>query len=62
AEQLGGGYALSGWAERTAIESADAVAAVKSSSTDQHREKNTGIRDSGGRAGPERRFGGPPWG
>ncbi|WP_434599402.1 glycogen synthase [Streptomyces sp. A5-4] len=28
AEQLGGGYALSGWAERTAIESADAVVAV----------------------------------
>ncbi|HET6858264.1 MAG TPA: glycogen synthase [Streptomyces sp.] len=28
AEQLGGGYALSGWAERTAIESADAVIAV----------------------------------
>ncbi|NUP38404.1 MAG: glycogen synthase [Streptomyces sp.] len=28
AEQLGGGYALSGWAERTAMESADAVVAV----------------------------------
>ncbi|MFC8666101.1 glycogen synthase [Streptomyces sp. NPDC057199] len=28
AEQLGGGYALSRWAERTAIESADAVIAV----------------------------------
>lgn len=28
AEQLGGGYALSGWAERTAIEAADAVVAV----------------------------------
>ncbi|MGW7054662.1 glycogen synthase [Streptomyces sp. NPDC054887] len=28
AEQLGGGYTLSGWAERTAIESADAVVAV----------------------------------
>ncbi|MET8948499.1 glycogen synthase [Streptomyces sp. NPDC004542] len=28
AEQLGGGYALSGWAERTAIEAADAVIAV----------------------------------
>ncbi|WP_371667880.1 glycogen synthase [Streptomyces sp. NBC_00289] len=28
AEQLGGGYALSGWAERTAIETADAVVAV----------------------------------
>lgn len=28
AEQLGGGYALSGWAERTAFESADAVIAV----------------------------------
>ncbi|MEV8320203.1 glycogen synthase [Streptomyces sp. NPDC059900] len=28
AEQLGGGYALSGWAERTAVESADAVIAV----------------------------------
>jgi len=28
AEQLGGGYALSGWAERTAIETADAVIAV----------------------------------
>ncbi|MFJ5259961.1 glycogen synthase [Streptomyces sp. NPDC088387] len=28
AEQLGGGYQLSGWAERTAIEAADAVIAV----------------------------------
>ncbi|MGX5187401.1 glycogen synthase [Streptomyces avermitilis] len=28
AEQLGGGYALSGWVERTAIEAADAVIAV----------------------------------
>ncbi|CAL9358778.1 Alpha-maltose-1-phosphate synthase [Streptomyces sp. enrichment culture] len=28
AEQLGGGYALSGWAERTAFEAADAVIAV----------------------------------
>ncbi|MFH8291840.1 glycogen synthase [Streptomyces sp. NPDC018059] len=28
AEQLGGGYALSGWAERTAAESADALIAV----------------------------------
>jgi starch synthase len=28
AEQLGGGYALSSWAERTAMESADAVVAV----------------------------------
>ncbi|MFJ5533894.1 glycogen synthase [Streptomyces sp. NPDC093261] len=28
AEQLGGGYALSGWAERTAVEAADAVIAV----------------------------------
>jgi starch synthase len=28
AEQLGGGYALSAWAERTAMESADAVVAV----------------------------------
>ena len=28
AEQLGGGYALSGWAERTAIEAADGVIAV----------------------------------
>ncbi|MER5914833.1 glycogen synthase [Streptomyces sp. NPDC001982] len=28
AEQLGGGYALSGWSERTAIEAADAVIAV----------------------------------
>ncbi|CAL9593073.1 Alpha-maltose-1-phosphate synthase [Streptomyces sp. enrichment culture] len=28
AEQLGGGYALSSWAERTAIEAADAVVAV----------------------------------
>ncbi|MES9616633.1 glycogen synthase [Streptomyces tuirus] len=28
AEQLGGGYELSGWAERTAIEGADAVVAV----------------------------------
>ncbi len=30
AEQLGGGYALSSWAERTAIEAADAVIAVSS--------------------------------
>ncbi|MEU6283210.1 glycogen synthase [Streptomyces sp. NPDC047028] len=28
AEQLGGGYALSGWSERTAVEAADAVIAV----------------------------------
>ena len=28
AEQLGGGYAISSWAERTAIEAADAVIAV----------------------------------
>ncbi|WP_431948989.1 glycogen synthase [Actinacidiphila sp. bgisy167] len=28
AEQLGGGYALSGWAERTAVEAADGVIAV----------------------------------
>jgi alpha-maltose-1-phosphate synthase len=28
AEQLGGGYALSSWAERTAVESADAIIAV----------------------------------
>ena len=28
AEQLGGGYALSSWCERTAIEAADAVIAV----------------------------------
>ncbi|MGV9279650.1 glycogen synthase [Streptomyces sp. NPDC003730] len=28
AEQLGGGYTLSGWAERTAVEAADAVIAV----------------------------------
>ncbi len=28
AEQLGGGYALSSWAERTAVEAADAVIAV----------------------------------
>lgn len=28
AEQLGGGYVLSGWAERTAVEAADAVIAV----------------------------------
>ncbi|NED81961.1 glycosyltransferase, partial [Streptomyces sp. SID11233] len=28
AEQLGGGYALSSWAERTAVETADAVIAV----------------------------------
>jgi len=33
AEQLGGGYALSGWCERTALESADAVVAV----SDEHR-------------------------
>ncbi|MFH0520701.1 glycogen synthase [Streptomyces sp. M41] len=34
AEQLGGGYALSGWAERTAIESADAVIAVSGAMRD----------------------------
>ncbi len=32
AEQLGGGYALSSWAERTAYEAADAVIAVSASS------------------------------
>lgn len=34
AEQLGGGYALSSWAERTAIESADAVVAVSTAMRD----------------------------
>ncbi|MFJ4030695.1 glycogen synthase [Streptomyces griseoluteus] len=34
AEQLGGGYALSSWAERTAIESADAVIAVSGAMRD----------------------------
>ncbi|GGW46925.1 glycosyl transferase family 1 [Streptomyces lucensis JCM 4490] len=34
AEQLGGGYALSGWAERTALEAADAVVAVSGAMRD----------------------------
>jgi len=34
AEQLGGGYALSSWAERTALESADAVVAVSAGMRD----------------------------
>ena len=34
AEQLGGGYALSSWAERTAMESADAVVAVSAGMRD----------------------------
>ncbi|MGH8892772.1 MAG: glycogen synthase, partial [Actinomycetes bacterium] len=34
AEQLGGGYALSSWAERTAVESADAVIAVSAGMRD----------------------------
>jgi starch synthase len=34
AEQLGGGYALSSWVERTAIESADAVVAVSAGMRD----------------------------
>jgi starch synthase len=34
AEQLGGGYALSSWAERTALEAADAVIAVSQGSRD----------------------------
>ena len=34
AEQLGGGYALSSWAERTAIEAADAVIAVSAGMRD----------------------------
>ncbi|MEU0056931.1 glycogen synthase [Streptomyces sp. NPDC006334] len=34
AEQLGGGYALSGWAERTAVEAADAVIAVSGTMRD----------------------------
>ncbi|MEU6221776.1 glycogen synthase [Streptomyces sp. NPDC047022] len=34
AEQLGGGYVLSGWAERVAIESADAVIAVSGAMRD----------------------------
>ncbi|NBM18158.1 glycogen synthase [Streptomyces sp. GC420] len=34
AEQLGGGYALSSWAERTAVEAADAVVAVSGSMRD----------------------------
>ncbi|MDT0399247.1 MULTISPECIES: glycogen synthase [Streptomyces] len=34
AEQLGGGYALSGWAERTAVEAADGVIAVSAAMRD----------------------------
>ncbi len=34
AEQLGGGYALSSWAERTAVEAADAVIAVSAGMRD----------------------------
>ncbi|MEV7284831.1 glycogen synthase [Streptomyces sp. NPDC093252] len=34
AEQLGGGYVLSGWAERTAVEAADAVIAVSAAMRD----------------------------
>ncbi|MFF9623228.1 glycogen synthase [Streptomyces griseosporeus] len=34
AEQLGGGYELSGWAERTAVEAADAVIAVSGAMRD----------------------------
>ena len=34
AEQLGGGYALSSWAERTAVEAADAVVAVSAGMRD----------------------------
>jgi starch synthase len=34
AEQLGGGYALSSWAERTAVEAADAVVAVSGAMRD----------------------------
>ncbi len=34
AEQLGGGYALSSWAERTAYEAADAIIAVSAASRD----------------------------
>lgn len=34
AQQLGGGYALSGWAERTAVEAADAVIAVSGAMRD----------------------------
>ena len=34
AEQLGGGYALSSWAERTAVEAADAIIAVSSGMRD----------------------------
>ncbi|MEU3984176.1 glycogen synthase [Streptomyces sp. NPDC026672] len=34
AEQLGGGYALSGWSERTAIEAADGVVAVSGAMRD----------------------------
>ena len=47
AEQLGAGYRLSSWAERTAIESADAVIAVSRSMRDD-------ILDVYPSVGPER--------
>ena len=39
AEQLGGGYALSSWAEKTALEAADAVIAVSQGSRDDMLER-----------------------
>ena len=39
AEQLGGGYALSSWAEKTALEAADAIIAVSKGSRDDMLER-----------------------
>ena len=50
AEQLGGGYALSSWCERTAIEAADAIIAVSAGMT---RDVLDGL--PGGRPGPDPR-------
>ena len=51
AEQLGGGYALSSWAERTAYEAADAVIAVSAASMDGRARRLPGARPG---AGPRR--------
>ena len=54
AEQLGGGYALSSWAERTAIEAADAVIAVSGGHARRHPRLLPGAGPGQGARRPQR--------
>ena len=54
AEQLGGGYALSSWCERTAMESAAAVIAVSDGHAGRHPERLSRSRAGPGARHPQR--------